>query len=201
VIDFAPSTSSSSAARLFLSEDIQKRKKENDDDYHSSSPAFSPKTSFEGEGQCEGMVRQLGCDRLHHQARQMQQESRQMQLDEEEHFKRREAGKSDEGCAQMEQHARPDDDEEEHPQQKAMQNAATEEGLALKARLRRLQIYEGLQIYEALIPNGEYGFKLNGNYCSEARKSDEGCAYRYVEEIVSPSGDRRLSVPIQRGHR
>jgi hypothetical protein len=100
------------------------------------------------------MVLQLGCDRLHQQARQMQQEQRR--------------------------------------------HADTEELFALKARLMRLKIYEGVGFNPK--SNGEHDLKLNGKYHSEARESDERCAYRNVEEIVSPSDDRRLRVPIQRGH-
>jgi hypothetical protein len=150
-IDFATSTSSPCAARLSLSEDIQNKTKAADDSSTAnSSPTSSPKTSAKSEG----MVLQLGCDRLHQQARQMQQEARR--------------------------------------------HAATEEQFALKARLMRLQIYEGLELNPK--PNGEYELKLNCKYQNEARKSDERCAYRNVEDIVSPSDDRRLRVPIQRGH-
>jgi hypothetical protein len=150
-IDFATSTSSPCAARRSRSEDIQNRTKDADDSSTvNSSPTSSPKTS----AQSEGMVLQLGCDRLHQQARQMQQEQRQ--------------------------------------------HAATEELFALKARLMRLKIYEDVVFNPK--SNGEHDLKLNGKYHSEARESDERCAYRNVEDIVSPSDDRRLRVPIQRGH-
>ena len=150
-IDFATSTSSPRAARRSRSEDIQNKTKDADDSSTAnSSPTSSPKTS----AQSEGMVLQLGCDRLHQEARQMQQEARR--------------------------------------------HAATEELFALKARLMRLKIYEGVGLNPK--SNGEYDLKLNCKYYSEAGESDERCAYHNMEEIVSPSDDRRLRVPIQRGH-
>jgi hypothetical protein len=150
-MNFATSTSSPCAARLSLREDIQNKTKDaNDSSTANSSPTSSHKTA----AQSEGMVLHLGCDRLHQQARQMQQEERR--------------------------------------------HAATEEQFALKARLMRLKIYEGLGLNPK--SNGEYDLKLNYKYDSEAGESDERCAYHNVEEIVSPSGDRRLRVPIQRGH-
>jgi hypothetical protein len=84
-------------------------------------------------------------------------------------------------------------------QQEARRHAATEEQFALKARLMRLKIYEGLGLSPK--SNGEYDLKLNCKYHSEAGESDERCAYHNVEEIVSPSDDKRLRVPIQRGHK
>jgi hypothetical protein len=79
-------------------------------------------------------------------------------------------------------------------------SAQSEEGeqCALKVRLMRLKIYEGLGLNPK--SNGEYDLKLNCKYHSEAGESDERCVYHNVEEIVSPSDDRRLRVPIQRGH-
>ena len=149
-IDFATSTSSPCAARLSLSEGTHNKTMDADD---SSTANFSPTSSPKTSAQSEGMVLQLGCDRLHQQARQMQQEAR-----------------------------RP---------------AAAEELFALKARLERLKIYEGLGVNPK--SNGEYDLKLNCKYHSEAGESDERCAYHNVQEIVSPSDDRRLRVPIQRG--
>jgi hypothetical protein len=93
------------------------------------------------------------------------------------------------GCARLQQQSR-------QTQQEAGRHAATEEQCALKARLMRLKMYEGLNPES----NGEYDLKLNCKYHSEAGESDERCAYHNVEEIVSPSDDRRLRVPIQRGH-
>ena len=95
------------------------------------------------------------------------------------------------GCARLQQQSR-------QTQQEAGRHAATEEQCALKARLMRLKMYEGLGLNPK--SNGEYDLKLNCKYHSEAGESDERCAYHNVEEIVSPSDDKRLRVPIQRGH-
>ena len=75
--------------------------------------------------------------------------------------------------------------------QQQARHAAADELLALKRRLVRLQRYEHLE------PHGECSLKLKQKDTrhSAARTFDARCAYRYVQDLVSPKGV--LSVPVQ----
>ena len=73
--------------------------------------------------------------------------------------------------------------------QQQARHAAADELLALKRRLVRLQRYEHLE------PHGECILESVGTRHSAARTLDARCAYRYVQDLVSPKGV--LSVPVQ----
>ena len=73
--------------------------------------------------------------------------------------------------------------------QQQARHTAADELLALKRRLVRLQGYEHLE------PHGECILKRSGTRHSAARTLDARCAYRYVQDLVSPKGV--LSVPVQ----